>query len=143
VVERYHRPALVFSCENGEAHGSGRSIRPFHLLDALESCPDLFTRFGGHSHAVGCALLTENIPKLRAHLDEYARRLLTPEDFIPEMEYDAEVSLDEIKHDFWLALQKLEPFGIGNQTPTFVARDARLIQPGRSECQRRPLPARA
>jgi single-stranded-DNA-specific exonuclease len=131
VVERYHRPALVFSCENGEAHGSGRSIRAFHLLDALESCPDLFTRFGGHSHAVGCALPAENIPKLRAHLDEYARRLLTPEDFIPELEYDAEVSLDEIKHDFWLALQKLEPFGIGNQTPTFVARNARLIQPAR------------
>jgi single-stranded-DNA-specific exonuclease len=131
VVERYHRPALVFSCENGEAHGSGRSIRAFHLLDALESCPDLFTRFGGHSHAVGCALPAENIPKLRAHLDEYARRLLTLEDFIPEMEYDAEVSLDEIKHDFWLALQKLEPFGIGNQTPTFVARGARLIQPAR------------
>src|SRR5277367_1811493 len=56
VVERYHRPALVFSCENGEAHGSGRSINAFHLLDALESCPELFTRFGGHSHAVGCAL---------------------------------------------------------------------------------------
>jgi single-stranded-DNA-specific exonuclease len=131
VVERYHRPALVFSCENGEAHGSGRSIRAFHLLDALESCPDLFTRFGGHSHAVGCALPTDNIPKLRAHLDEYARRLLTPEDFIPELEYDAEVALDEIKHDFWLALQELEPFGIGNQTPTFVARNARLIQPAR------------
>ncbi len=131
VVERYHRPALVFSCENGEAHGSGRSIRAFHLLDALESCPELFTRFGGHSHAVGCALPAENIPKLRAHLDAYARRLLTPDDFIPELEYDAEVSLDEIKHDFWLALQKLEPFGIGNQTPTFVARDARLIQPAR------------
>jgi len=131
VVERYHRPALVFSCENGEAHGSGRSIRAFHLLDALESCPDLFTRFGGHSHAVGCTLPTENIPKLRAHLDEYARRLLTPEDFIPELEYDAELALDDIKHDFWLALQKLEPFGIGNQTPTFVARNARLIQPAR------------
>ena len=37
VVERYHRPALVFSCEDGEAHGSGRSIRAFHLLEALES----------------------------------------------------------------------------------------------------------
>jgi single-stranded-DNA-specific exonuclease len=131
VVERYHRPALVFSCENGEAHGSGRSISAFHLLEALESCPELFTRFGGHSHAVGCALPTENIPALRAHLDRYARLRLTPEDFIPELEYDAEVPLEEIKHDFWLALQKLEPFGIGNQTPTFVARNAKLIQPAR------------
>ena len=56
IVERYHRPTLVFSCQDGEAHGSGRSIGAFHLLQALESCPELFTRFGGHSHAVGCAL---------------------------------------------------------------------------------------
>ncbi len=131
VVERYHRPALVFSCENGEAHGSGRSIGAFHLLDALESCPELFTRFGGHSHAVGCTLPTDRIPELRARLDSYARQRLTPEDFIPEMEYDAEISLDEIKHDFWLALQMLEPFGAGNSVPVFVARHAKLIQPAR------------
>ncbi len=38
VVERYGRPALVISRDGEEAHGSGRSIRPFHLLNALESC---------------------------------------------------------------------------------------------------------
>ncbi len=53
VVERYGRPTIVISREGEEAHGSGRSIRPFHLLNALESCSHLFTRFGGHSHAVG------------------------------------------------------------------------------------------
>ena len=147
VVERYHRPALVFSCQNGEAHGSGRSINPFHLLEALESCPELFTRFGGHSHAVGCTLPTGRIAELRARLDAYARQRLKPEDFIPELEYDAELSLDEINHDFWLALQKLEPFGVGNQTPTFVSRGARLIQPARilkeKHLKLRALPAAA
>ena len=131
VVERYHRPALIFSCENGEAHGSGRSIGGFHLLEALESCPVLFARFGGHSHAVGCALPTAAIPELRARLDAYARQRLTPEDFIPELEYDAEVGLAEINHNFWQALQRLEPYGVGNQTPTFVARGAKLLQPAR------------
>jgi len=131
VVERFHRPALVFSCEDGEAHGSGRSISAFHLLEALESCPELFTRFGGHAHAVGCALPTERIPDLRAHLDAYAHQRLTPEDLIPELEYDAEVALEEIDRDFWFALQKLEPFGAGNPEPVFVARNARLIQPAR------------
>jgi single-stranded-DNA-specific exonuclease len=131
VVERYHRPALVFCCENGEAHGSGRSITPFHLLEALESCPELFTRFGGHSHAVGCGLPVDRIPELRARLDSYARQRLTPADFVPVMEYDAEVALDELKDDFWLALQRLEPFGSGNPVPVFVARNARLIQPPR------------
>jgi single-stranded-DNA-specific exonuclease len=131
VVERYCRPTLIFSCENGEAHGSGRSLSGFHLLEALESCPELFTRFGGHAHAVGCALPTERVAELRSRLDAYARQRLTPADFVPVMEYDSEVSLDEIKQDFWLALQKLEPFGSGNPTPVFVARNAKLVQPAR------------
>ena len=45
VVERYCRPTLVISRDGDEAHGSGRSIRAFHLLNALESCAGLFTRF--------------------------------------------------------------------------------------------------
>ncbi|MFZ0794139.1 MAG: single-stranded-DNA-specific exonuclease RecJ [Candidatus Korobacteraceae bacterium] len=131
VVERYHRPTLVFSCADGEGHGSGRSIGPFHLLEALESCPELFTRFGGHSHAVGCALPAERVPELRSRLDSYARQRLTPADFVPVLEYDAEISLEDVKHDFWLALQRLEPFGSGNPVPVFVVRHAKLVQSAR------------
>ena len=58
---------------------------------------------------------------MRSRLDAYARQRLTPEDFVPVLEYDAEIALDEITHDFWLALQKLEPFGAGNPVPVFVA----------------------
>jgi single-stranded-DNA-specific exonuclease len=38
VVERANRPAIVIAHENGEAHGSGRSIPGFHLLDAILLC---------------------------------------------------------------------------------------------------------
>ncbi len=128
VVERYHRPALVFSCEDGEAHGSGRSIPAFHLLEALESCPELFTRFGGHAHAVGCSLPTERLPELRARLDAFARQRLTPADFVPMLEYDDELSLTAIDKGVWETLQKLEPYGAGNPLPVFVSRKAKLVQ---------------
>jgi single-stranded-DNA-specific exonuclease len=131
VVERYHRPALVFSCENGEAHGSGRSIEAFHLLDALESCPELFSRFGGHSHAVGCALPIDRLPELRSCLETYARQRLVPADFIPVLKFDGEVALDDVNQKFWEFLARLEPFGSGNPTPVFVARGAKLMQPPR------------
>ncbi len=131
VVERYRRPTLIFACEDGEAHGSGRSIEAFHLLQALESCPELFTRFGGHAHAVGCSLPVQKIPELRSRLDAFARERLTPQDFVPILRYDAEIALDEVKHAFWLLLQKLEPFGSGNPVPVFVARNAKLVQPAR------------
>ena len=131
VVERYRRPALVFSCENGEAHGSGRSIESFHLLDALESCHELFTRFGGHSHAVGCALPADRLPQLRSRLEAYARQHLTPADFIPVLDYDSEVALDDVDQRFWESLVKLEPFGSGNPKPVFVACGLKLVQPPR------------
>jgi single-stranded-DNA-specific exonuclease len=131
IVERYRRPTLIFSCENGQAHGSGRSIEAFHLLEALESCPELFTKFGGHAHAVGCTLPVERIPELRARMDAHARERLTPADFVPVLPYDSEISLDEVNDKLWQSLQKLEPFGIGNPTPVFVARSARLVQPAR------------
>lgn len=129
VVERYHRPALVFACENGEAHGSGRSIQAFHLLEALECCPELFTRFGGHAHAIGCSLPVERLPELRSRLETYARQRLTPADFVPVLEYDSEIALEDVNQRFWEALVNLEPFGSGNPTPTFVSRGAKLVQP--------------
>ena len=131
VVERYHRPALVFSCEGGEAYGSGRSIEAFHLLDALESCHDLFTRFGGHSHAVGCALPVARLPQLRSRLEAYARQKLVPEDFVPVLEFDSEIALDDVDQRFWESLAKLEPFGSGNPRPAFVVRGVKLVQPPR------------
>lgn len=129
VVERYTRPALVISSDGEQAHGSGRSIRPFHLLNALESCADLFTRFGGHSHAVGFSLPSARIPELRSHLDAYARMWLTPEDLEPALEFDAELSLENVTPELFHALRLVEPYGAGNHEPVFVSRDVRLLAP--------------
>ena len=63
VVERHGRPTLMMSRDGEEAHGSGRSIRAFHLLNALESCAPLFTRFGGHAYAVGFSLPATRVSK--------------------------------------------------------------------------------
>jgi single-stranded-DNA-specific exonuclease len=128
-VERYGRPTLVLSHDNGEAHGSGRSIRAFHLLDALESCRELFTRYGGHSHAVGFSLPSVRVPELRAHLDQYARLRLTPSDFEPVLDIDAELDLMQVTPDLFQALERLEPFGQGNPEPVFSARAVRMMAP--------------
>ena len=132
VVDRVHRPALVVARHEGEAHGSGRSIKSFHLLNALESCAELFSRFGGHAHAVGFALPEERVPLLRERLEAYARQHLTPDDFVPEMVFDAELPLTAVNERLYAELQKLEPFGMNNPQPVFVSRAARLIAPART-----------
>ncbi len=129
VVERHGRPTLVISREGDEAHGSGRSIPAFHLLNAIESCRELFSRYGGHAHAVGFALPSANVEKLRQHLDVYARARLTPADFEPQLGFDRELPLGEITPELHRALVLLEPFGMDNREPIFAARGVRLMGP--------------
>jgi single-stranded-DNA-specific exonuclease len=129
VVERYGRPALVISRDGDQAHGSGRSIPAFHLLNALESCASLFTRYGGHSHAVGFSVASSRVPELRTQLDKYARTLLSLSDFEPVLNIDSELPLESITPELFEALRKLEPFGAGNPGPVFFASGARLTAP--------------
>jgi single-stranded-DNA-specific exonuclease len=130
VVERTCKPALVLAIDGDEAHGSGRSIHAFHLLDALESehCRPLFTRFGGHSHAAGFAMPATNVAALRAALDAYARTKLTVADFVPQLRVDAEVRLEELTREWIDCVSLLEPFGMGNAQPVFVARNLKILQ---------------
>jgi single-stranded-DNA-specific exonuclease len=131
VVERYNRPALIISRQGEEAFGSGRSIRGFHLLEAIESCGPLFSRYGGHSHACGFAMPSANVADLRAKLDAFARTRLTPADFDPSLDLDAELDLTEITPELFQALQLLEPYGMGNSEPVFAARGVQLVAPPR------------
>ena len=131
IVERYGRPALVISRDGEQAQGSGRSIHAFHLLNALESCAGLFTRFGGHAHAVGFSLPAARIPDLRRHLDSYARAQLTLADFEPTLNFDGKLPLHQVTSDLYQAVQRLQPFGVGNPQPVFAAGAVRLMAPPR------------
>jgi single-stranded-DNA-specific exonuclease len=129
VVERYGRPTLIISRDGENAHGSGRSIPAFHLLNALESCGHLFSRYGGHAHAVGFSMPAGAVPDLCRHLDLYARDHLSVSDFEPVLNVEAELPLDCVTPEFYHALCRMQPFGVGNPEPTFVARDVRLMAP--------------
>jgi single-stranded-DNA-specific exonuclease len=131
VVERYNRPTLVISRDGDEAHGSGRSIHAFHLLEAIESCAELFTRYGGHSHACGFSMPSANVPELRSRLGAFARARLTPADFEPVLDVEAELPLDEVTPALFTALSLLEPYGAGNHEPVFSARSVQLTAPPR------------
>jgi single-stranded-DNA-specific exonuclease len=133
IVDRTNRPALVLTHRDGAAHGSGRSIPGFHLLDALTAVdsPALFTRFGGHAHAVGLTIPTERLDELRARMRAHALLHLTTEVLTPTLACDAELPLAAIDHDLHTWLQRLEPFGNSAPEPIFISRDLTLTGPVR------------
>jgi single-stranded-DNA-specific exonuclease len=131
IVDRTGRPALVLTHEDGQAYGSGRSVKGFPLLDALtavqdESGSSLLTRFGGHAHAVGFSLPSDRVAELRERMLRYAgsHSASATADDLPEC--DTELRLAEITPDFLAALEQLGPFGMGNSEPIFLSRGVRL-----------------
>lgn len=137
VVERTGRPALVITHEEGQAHGSGRSIAGFHLLDAVtavhlshqaEMGRGLFDRFGGHAHAVGFSLPSTHVEELRSRLTHYAKERLTAELVERKLRVDAELGIDTISAKTLKELRWLEPFGNGNPEPVFMALGIRLVE---------------
>ena len=131
LVEAYHKPALVLSIDDGVAHGSGRSIPGFDLLAALESCADVFVKFGGHRQAAGVTVEAGRLGELRRRLTGWANEHLGPDDLVPRLRIDAPMGLRDISGEVIAGVTQLGPFGAANQKPVFRASPIELMQPPR------------
>ncbi len=127
IAERLNRPCVVLSVEGEMAHGSGRSIQAYHLLDGLTTCSDLFEKIGGHSHAAGITIRSDRIDEFRRRLNDHAGSHLTAEDLEPTVNIDLELPADAVTFTFARELDALEPFGAGNPRPVFVTRNLRCL----------------
>ncbi|MHB8734761.1 MAG: single-stranded-DNA-specific exonuclease RecJ [Terriglobales bacterium] len=129
ILERTGKPTLIFAREGGTAYGSGRAPAGLHLLALLESCPDLFIRFGGHAAAVGCALPCEHLQELRRRLNEVCSRLLPPASVAVTAPADMALRFGEIHAELLAECLRFAPFGMGNPAPRFAAHGVRLVVP--------------
>jgi len=131
LVERFSRPVFVLSqaAEDGLFSGSGRSIPAFHLLEALESMRELFTKFGGHRQAAGLTLRAPDIETFRQRFHTHAAGVLTADDMRPLYRIDAEASFAALSDKCISELQSLGPFGFGNPAPIFHCAAADVAGP--------------
>ena len=116
ICERYGKPAIVLSCENGMAHGSGRSFAGFHLYDAINACSNILLKYGGHELAAGVSVGCDKVDLFRKRINEYA---LTQGIAIPQLNIDFRLNPAGMSVDMAFAIKSLEPFGMGNPTPIF------------------------
>jgi single-stranded-DNA-specific exonuclease len=122
VADQHFRPVFVFSLAQGIAKGSARSIPSFNLYQALSSCSDLLTRFGGHKQAAGLSLPEAQLPHFRARMAQIMSSVLTEDDFLRAIEIDATLSMSDITFSLVDEIARLEPFGCGNAEPVFGCR---------------------
>ncbi|KAF0107290.1 MAG: single-stranded-DNA-specific exonuclease [Anaerolineaceae bacterium] len=124
LVERYGKPAIVFSAPPGEpARGSARSVEGLHITDAIAAQKDLLVSYGGHPMAAGLAILPENLPAFQRRMQKTAGRMTEARHAEePSLEIDAWLSLPEVTLDLAAATEPLAPFGPGNPKLLFASR---------------------
>ncbi len=121
LTEELYRPALVAEVGPETTHGSARSIPEFNITAALDECRELLVRHGGHAAAAGFTVRNEDLPTLRARLEEIAARELAGQDLQPALVVDAAVALGDLDWAVYDLLRQLEPCGYANPQPVFAA----------------------
>ena len=127
ITSKYYKPCMLISCDDGVGKGSGRSVPGFNLFEAMKSCGDLFTKYGGHELAAGFTLSPENISKLDSALNSYAEINMTEEIKTPYITVDFELPAKYINVDDITNLRLLEPFGVSNPKPCFMCSGVRIV----------------
>jgi len=132
ITEKYGLPSILIyysgtivgepsAYDNGK--GSGRSVKGMNLVDALSYCENTLEKFGGHELAAGLTVKRGNVEAFKKKINEYARQNLTDELFKVKVEADCELDISRVTLSLAEEILKLEPFGVGNATPTFIIRD--------------------
>jgi single-stranded-DNA-specific exonuclease len=127
LVDAFHRPAIVLSIEDGVAQGSCRSIPRFDMLGALERCAHLLVRFGGHRQAAGLTLDAGRLKEFRTAVNDVADETLGPQDLMPTLRIDGELTFRGITAGVASGVASLAPFGAGNPRPVFAARGVEIV----------------
>jgi len=127
VVERFGRPTFLIGLDGDLGKGSGRSISRFNLHEALSECADLLERFGGHRMAAGLTVRRDHLDQFRERFAAVCARTLDPAKLGPEQRVDLEIDLGDATDELERLCRHLEPCGMGNPGPVFLARNAELV----------------
>ncbi len=116
ITEKYGKPSIVITFDGDEGTGSARSIDGFSVYDAIKSCEDLLTHFGGHTMAAGMGIKRENVALFFERVNQYALSLPCVS---PTLMLDCKLNPAYIDTALVESLENLEPFGAGNPQPLF------------------------
>jgi single-stranded-DNA-specific exonuclease len=122
LTDKYYRPSIVISLEDGVGTASARSIDGFHLHEALTRCARYLENFGGHAGAAGLTIKAENIDPFREMINEVARETLEVKRLLPTLMIDCEIPLSGINMELAEIIDSMQPFGEGNPQPIFCSR---------------------
>ena len=123
LTQKYYRPSIVISLGDYYAKGSVRSIPGIDIIEILRKFDNLFINLGGHPMAAGFTIEKNKLVELTQVLNDYMDKNVAEETFTPVLNIDAEIPLTFVDTTFLNDINKLKPFGMGNNEPLFLSRN--------------------
>lgn len=123
ISEKYYKPTLVITETKDGFKGSGRSVKEFNIMEALDESAKFLGKYGGHPSACGFSLEKENLDNFIKCITNYTNKKLKNIKLVPQIYIEAELELDELDKSLINEMEKLEPFGQEHAKPIFVSRD--------------------
>jgi single-stranded-DNA-specific exonuclease len=132
IKERFNRPACVAGFAEGLGKGSGRSVPGVDLGAAVIAARQagLLVTGGGHAMAAGFSVRAEGLAAFHAFLEERlaaAASMPSAADLVVEGTLAVSGATTEVAQH----LERLAPFGAGNEEPTLVLHRARVVRADR------------
>ena len=127
LTQRYYRPSVVISLEDGFGKGSVRSIPGVNIIEVLRKFNDLFVDLGGHPMAGGFTIEKKNIPEMQKKVSQYIEKEFDDEIFVPVLNIDLKIPSDILNVKILDEIDKLKPFGMGNEQPLFLTENFVIV----------------
>ena len=132
IKERFNRPACVAGIADGIAKGSGRSVPGIDLGGAVIAARQagILNTGGGHTMAAGFSLDSGRVDAFRDFLNERLAAAAT----LPgaaDLMVEAAVSAPAATIDLARQVERLAPFGPGNEEPILVLQRVRIVRADR------------
>ena len=126
IKDRFAKPTIVLAdAQDGFVKGSGRSVDGYNLLEAISAVQHLLVKFGGHALAIGITIDRETLPQFAKELNETCT--LDEKDQVPIVRIDMSIESSVLGFSLLDDLNRLEPFGRGNEKPLFAMKKTRLV----------------
>ena len=129
LVDTFARPVVLLSVDNGQAHGSARSVEGVAIHEAIGSCAELLNSFGGHAMAAGLRLDADKVDQFRHRFTQYVNALLSADDLVHTIQVHSPCQVAQMTLPVAEQIQTLAPFGRSNPGPLFCLRGVRLDGP--------------
>ena len=129
LLERFKKPVFVISIEGDVAKGSARSFGDFSASQAVQNASEIIIKGGGHDAAAGVTLPTSKIDDFRKSVNDFYDSLKLKnqlEKLLPKVDVQLE-DFSPISLELFEKISLLEPFGNGNEEPTFEIKNACVI----------------